>query len=232
MYHNIGTPPAGTLLRSLYVREAAFSRQMTLLRVMGYQGLSMADAMPYLRGELTGRVIAITFDDGYLDTLEAALPILKRNGFTATCYAVSGAMGKHNYWDADVLGDNKPLMSASQIRQWVDAGMEIGAHSQTHPFLTKCTDNELHSELTEGKNELEDVIEGEVNQFCYPSGIYNDRVVAAVKKAGYIAATTTQRGRANPGSDLFTLPRVQVGGHNFLPQFLIKFVTRYEDLKK
>jgi len=232
MYHNIGTPPAGTLLRSLYVRETAFSRQMALLRLMGYQGLSMANAMPYLKGELTGRIVAITFDDGYLDTFEAALPVLKRNGFTATCYAVSGAIGKYNEWDAEVIRTKKPLMTASQIRQWADAGMEIGAHSKSHPFLTKCDDDELQSELVEGKSELEGIAGSEINQFCYPSGDYNERVISAVNRSGYVAATTTQRGRANPESDLFALPRVQVGGHNFLPQYLIKLITSYEDLKR
>lgn len=78
---------------------------------------------------------------------------------------------------------------------------------------------------------MEDIVGKEVNQFCYPSGDYNDRIISVVRRSGYIAATTTNRGRAVPGFNLFTLPRVQVGGHNILAQFLIKLTTGYEDFK-
>jgi peptidoglycan/xylan/chitin deacetylase (PgdA/CDA1 family) len=84
MYHNINCPPQGARLRNLYVRKNAFARQMFLLRLLGYRGLSMSAAMPYLRGEKKGRVAVLTFDDGYVDTLENALPILQKNGFSAT----------------------------------------------------------------------------------------------------------------------------------------------------
>ena len=96
MYHNIGTPPVGARLRGLYVRSATFARQMRLLRLLGFQGLSMSAAMPYLRGEKQGRVAVITLDDGYLDALEHALPALRANGFSATCYVVSNRTGQDN----------------------------------------------------------------------------------------------------------------------------------------
>lgn len=128
MYHNIGTPPAGARLRGLYVRRDAFARQMWLLRMLGFQGLSMSAAMPYLRGEKQGRVAVITLDDGYLDAMENALPALQANGFSATCYFVSQRMGQNNDWDAAALNVSKPLMSESQVRAWHAAGMEVGAH--------------------------------------------------------------------------------------------------------
>ena len=138
MYHNIGRPPEGARLRSLYVRRGAFARQMRLLRMLGYQGLSMQQAMPYLRGERVGRVAAITFDDGYIDTLESALPVLKHHGFSATCYIVSGRMGSYNDWDAQSLGVRKPLMSAAQIRAWKAEGMEVGAEILHLQLVALC----------------------------------------------------------------------------------------------
>jgi len=229
MYHNIGRPPAGAKLRSLYVRERSFARQMGLLSLLGYKGLSMSDAMPYLVGEKTGRVVVITFDDGYLDTLESALPVLQKYDFTATCYAVSTFTEGYNYWDAANLGVNKPLMSADQLQHWVDSGMELGAHSRTHPFMTKCTDEELLAETAGCKQDLEQLVGRPVTQFCYPSGDYDERVSQAVKTAGFVAATTTRRGRAATGVDLFSLPRVLVAGHNPLYLFPIKLFTGYED---
>ncbi len=229
MYHNIGKPPQGARLRGLYVRTGAFGRQMWLLKLLGYKGLSMSEAMPYLRGEKSGRVVAITFDDGYLDTFEQALPILNTFGFTATCYVVSDRTGGYNDWDATTLNVRKALMSAAQVKAWQAAGMEVGAHSRTHPRLPSCTDAELLTELTGSKAELEALTGAPVTQFCYPYGDLDGRVTEAVRSAGYAAATTTQRGRALPGDDLMLLRRVLVTGSSMLYLFLIKLLTRYED---
>ena len=90
MYHQIDTPPArGTPLRGLVVKPAAFARQMGLLRLLGWRGLAMRDLEPYISGEKTGKVVGITFDDGYRNNLEHALPVLLDHSFTATCYGVS-----------------------------------------------------------------------------------------------------------------------------------------------
>jgi peptidoglycan/xylan/chitin deacetylase (PgdA/CDA1 family) len=229
MYHNIGEPPEEVRLRGLYVRTGAFGRQMFLLKLMGYQGLSMSQAMPYLRGEKSGKVVAITFDDGYLDTFEQALPILNTFGFSATCYFVSGRTGKYNDWDAAELNVQKPLMNETQIKAWQAAGMEVGAHSRTHPRLTKCTDDELRTELTGGKSDLESLIGMPVTQFCYPYGDLDDRVANAALSAGYSAATTVNRGRARPGDDLMQLRRILVSGSNMLYLFVLKLLTQYED---
>ena len=86
MYHNIARAPRDLrVYRSLFVSPAAFARQMWLLRRFGYTGLSMSAAMPYLQGERSGRIAIITLDDGYVDNLDSALPVLQRYGFSATC---------------------------------------------------------------------------------------------------------------------------------------------------
>lgn len=229
MYHNIGHAPRGANLSSLYVRTGAFARQMRLLRALGYKGLSMSAAMPYLRGEKSGRVAVITFDDGYLDALNNALPILRANNFSATCYFVSGRAGQYNDWDAVALNAHKPLMNEEQVKEWHAAAMEVGAHSRTHPRLTSCTDAELLDEVAGSKIDLEALIGAPVTQFCYPYGDHNERVVATVRQAGFCAATTTQRGRARPSDDLMQLRRVLVRGGLFLHLFLIKLLTSYED---
>ena len=229
MYHNIGEPPKDARLRGLYVRTGAFGRQMWLLKLLGYQGLSMSEAMPYLRGEKTAKVVAITFDDGYLDTLEQALPILNTFGFRATCYFVSGRAGQYNDWDAATLNVQKQLMTDDQIKAWHTAGMEVGAHSRTHPRLPKCTDEELKTELTGSKADLEALTGAPVTQFCYPYGDLDGRVANAARDAGYSAATTVNRGRACPGDDLMLLRRVLISGSNMLYLFMLKLLTKYED---
>ena len=230
MYHNIAPVPAGLrVYRSLYVRPAKFARQMWLLRKLGYTGLSMSAALPFLRGERHGRVVVITLDDGYVDNLDAALPVLQKFGFSATTYMVSGSIGRFNTWDAQRLGIRKPLMSVGEMRRWSNAGMEIGAHSRTHPRLTHCTDAELQDEIHGCKADLEDRLGSAVTQFCYPYGDADERVTAAVRAAGYAAATTTRRGRATAGGDLCRLPRIQIARHHLLPQFAARVLTGYED---
>ena len=189
----------------------------------------MGEAMPYLCGEASGKVVAITFDDGYSDTFEHALPILQHYGFTATCYFVSQRIGQHNVWDAQAIRATKPLMNEENVRQWRSAGMEVGAHSQTHPHLNRCSDSELLGEIGQSRLDLEQLIQQPVSQFCYPYGSFDPRVAAAVKAAGFAAATTTRRGRATAGSDLYSLPRIMVAGHHLLPVLAGQLLTRYED---
>jgi peptidoglycan/xylan/chitin deacetylase (PgdA/CDA1 family) len=229
MYHNLGVPPQGARLRNLYVRVGAFARQMFLLKLLGYKGLSMSAAMPYLRGEKQGRVAVITFDDGYVDTLEQALPILQKNGFSATCYVISQRTGQYNDWDAASLNVRKSLMNDEQVRAWHAAGMEVGAHSRTHPRLTGCTDAELLDEIAGSKSDLEALLGQPVTQFCYPYGDLDERVVAATRLAGYDAATTVQRGRARVGDDAMLLRRVLVSGSTYPHLFLLKLLGNYED---
>ena len=79
-YHQIDiAPPKGAPFRSLYVSPAAFSRHMGLLKILGYQGLSLSALQPYLSGDRTGKVVGITLDDGYLNNLTHALPVLERD---------------------------------------------------------------------------------------------------------------------------------------------------------
>lgn len=232
MYHNIAMVPEGiNVYRSLYVSPAAFSRQLAMLRMLGYRGLSMSDAMPYLRGDRVGKVAVLTLDDGYVDNLDSALGTLRRYGFTATCYAVSGYIGQYNAWDGEKLGIRKPLMSVEQLRAWRAGGMEVGAHSRTHVRLSQCTDQQQHDEIHGSKAELEDRLGFGVTQFCYPYGDYDERAVHAARNAGYDAATTTDRGRVSTGdaTDLWRLPRIQVARHHLLPQVAAKVLTRYED---
>jgi peptidoglycan/xylan/chitin deacetylase (PgdA/CDA1 family) len=229
MYHNIDHPPAGAKLRALYVRPFSFAWQMFLLRLLGFKGVSMSAAMPYLRGEKSGKIAVITFDDGYVDTLHNALPILLKHRFTATCYVISQRMGQFNDWDAAALNVKKPLMTAAQVCEWKAVGMEVGAHSRTHPRLTQCDDSQLEAEIAGSKADLEALTGQAVTQFCYPYGDLDLRVSTAVQQAQFDAATTTQRGRALTGDNYMILKRILVSGSTLPHLFLLKLLTGYED---
>ncbi len=229
-YHQIDEAPAkGALFRSLYVAPSAFARQMAMLKFLGFQGLSMTGLLPYLSGDKVGKVVGITFDDGYLNNLTHALPVLIQYGFSATCYAVSQRLGQTNVWDQDLGVAQTPLMNAEQLRQWAAGGQEVGAHTRHHDDLMQLEMKTCQQEIRLGKAELEDALAQPVTQFCYPYGHYSNEHKELVQQAGFLTATTTQRGRCQRGEDWLQLPRVPVVRSTSLASLWLKVVTRYED---
>ncbi|MCL2657816.1 MAG: polysaccharide deacetylase family protein [Betaproteobacteria bacterium] len=230
MYHQIDQPPpSGTPLRGMVVSPGAFARQMKLIKLLGYKGLSMPELMPYLKGQKEGKVVGITFDDGYRNNLKHALPILKAAGFSATVYAVSNAIGRTNSWDAPLGIEMKRLMSEAELRTWIKAGMDVGAHSRDHIDLTRCHADAVRDQIVGCRKDLEDALDAAVLHFCYPYGRYTSAHKRIVRAAGYQSATTVQRGRAGTGDSMYALPRVLVAQSTNLLHMLLKLKTRYED---
>lgn len=233
VYHQISeAPPKGAPFRGLYVAPAAFSRQMALLKLLGYQGLSMSALLPYLKGEKSGKVVGITFDDGYLNNLTHALPVLQRHGFSSTCYAVSNLLGQTNVWDRDIGIAQVPLMDAGQLRQWVAGGQEVGSHTQNHARLLQSDAPTALGEMTQDRAALEALLPTPVQHFCYPYGEYAPEHVAMARQAGFQTVTTTRRGRSTVEGNLLELPRVPVVRSTTLPVFWLKIATAYEDRER
>ena len=229
MYHQIDTPPVrGTPLRGLVVHPRDFNNQMRWLKWAGYQGLAMRDLEPYLEGKKQGRVFGITLDDGYKNNFDNALPILKQHGFTATCYGVSSQIGGTNVWDAGLVAD-KPLMGPREWAGWLQSGMEIGAHTRTHADLTKLPDQSATAEIDGCKVDFERQFDCEVRHFCYPFGRFAPNHTDIVRKAGYLTATTTRRGRTHANDNAMELPRVMIARATYLLQLFVKMGTGYED---
>ena len=219
-------------MRGLVVSPVTFSRQMAALNAFGYHGKSMGDLMPYLRGEKRGKVFGITFDDGYENNLRCALPVLKRYGFTSTCYVVANQVGKTNGWDLGRGVIQVPLMTAEELQAWVDAGQEVGSHTLNHVNLDTLSEAEQAIEIGQSRVQLEALIQQKsgVQHFCYPYGSLNKTAVQSVKAAGYLTATTTVRGRAVVAQhDDFLLPRVLVSRTTTWMQLLLKCLSNYED---
>ena len=229
-YHQIAqAPERGAPMRSLYVSPSAFAMQMHTLFLLGYQGLSMTALIPYLQGKKTGKVVGITFDDGYLNNLENAAGVLKRFNFSSTCYVVSELMGKTNEWDRALGIASASLMDLDQLKQWIASGQEVGSHTQHHIDLTTTDSQTSHSEILNSRISLSQQLNTDIQQFCYPYGRFASEHVDIVKSSGYIAATTTARGKVHADDSAFELRRVPVVRSTSLPQFLFKILSSYED---
>ena len=169
----------------------------------------------------------ITFDDGYEDNLINALPVLKKYNFTATCFIVPNLIGKTNLWDKNQF----KLMDKVQIKDWLDAGMNIGSHSLNHKDLTKISNNEVSTEISESKKILEDAFLVNIDNFCYPYGKLNEAIVREVKKSGYKKAFTTKRGLYNKlNTNPYEINRIPVSRGVSKFKFWLKTKTIYENL--
>lgn len=232
-YHQIAeASPKGAPFRSLSVAPADFQRQMAFLHGLGYHGLSMTALQPYLRGDRVGKVFGITFDDGYLNNLTHALPVLQWYGFSSTCYVVSGLLGQTNSWDAAQGVPPSALMSAAHLRQWVAGRQEVGAHTRHHVRLLALDAVASNAEISLCKEELEYITGTAVNHFCYPFGEFTPEHVEMVRQANYVTATTTRRGRFHRGDAMLELPRVPVLRRTSRPLLWWKLVSQYEDRRR
>ncbi|MDH7788696.1 peptidoglycan/xylan/chitin deacetylase (PgdA/CDA1 family) [Ochrobactrum sp. 19YEA23] len=226
LYHQIAPLPQKDMpFHGLLVHPARFRSQMKWLKRAGYRGLSLRDALPYIKGEKTGNVAAITFDDGFLNVLENAAPVLADYGFTATNYFVANQVGGSNVWDQMLGVPKTPLMSVTQLREWAALGHEVGAHTLDHVHLTATPDDEAKRQIAQSKMVLEDVLGGEVSGFCFPYGENNAIHREMVKEAGFKTATTTVRRRTDPADDLFELPRISIRRRDIWPKFLMRLCS-------
>lgn len=226
MYHQIDLPsPRGTPFRHLTVDPASFRAQMTWLKRVGFTGLSMRELMPYLSGRKSGRVVGITFDDGFRSVHANALPILQLLGFTATNYFVSRQVGGANVWDRSIGVPPAPCMSRTEMLEWHAAGNEVGAHTLDHTHLPGLEPEQAARQIEDSRHELEDMLGSTVDAFCYPYGDVSDDVRQMVREAAYASATTTVRGRVRPRHDPLLLPRRIVRRTDGWPNVLRKCLT-------
>jgi peptidoglycan/xylan/chitin deacetylase (PgdA/CDA1 family) len=202
---------------------------MWMLKILGYKGLSLRQLRPYLDGEKHGKVVGITFDDGYQNNLLNAAPILRKYNFSATCYIVSKRIGTSNKWDLDKNITQRQLMSDLEIQKWLNLGMDIGAHTQTHADLTKINHSIAMDEIRNCKTDLENFFKISIDDFCYPFGRFDESIIELVKNAGFKSATTMIRGRTKIDAKKLKLPRIPVTYHTLPHLFLAKILTNYED---
>jgi len=209
MYHYVRyvDPGLDSLGFGLSVTPEQFGAQLAWLRAAGYESVRMDAAAACIRGEgpCPARAVALTFDDGYADAYTAALPLLQQHGFVATFYIVSGFVGQPGY------------MGWQEIRALRDAGMEIGAHSLTHPDLTSLGLDAMRAQVGQSGAVIAAELGTPVRSFCYPGGRFSDTVAAVTREAGFTSGVTTLPD--GPQDNPFTLPRLRISGDLALDGF-------------
>jgi peptidoglycan/xylan/chitin deacetylase (PgdA/CDA1 family) len=216
----INRPPADAPFPGLYVVPAEFAAQMAALAAAGYRGVTLDQVARNWRttaGLRTAKPIVISFDNGYRSQYTNALPVLRRLGWPAVeNLQLSG------------LPPAQGGLEVSQVRGLVRAGWELDTQGFSHADLPTLSAPRLHVEILAARLALRRRFHVPVHWFCYPSGHYDDVVVAAVKAAGYVGATGVVPGWATSTSDRYRLPRIRVLGGTS-PSSLLALVTSTRD---
>jgi peptidoglycan/xylan/chitin deacetylase (PgdA/CDA1 family) len=203
MYHVVAVPPRLAPYPGLYVTPALFAAQMAALRQDGYTPITLQQAYDIWNGTAKGpaQPIVLSFDDGYVGVFENAVPILRAYGWPAVLNLQVGRL--------NIPGG----LSTDQVRTMIADGWEVDDHTVTHPDLDLVPPQRLQYEIVHAAQVIRGTFGVPVRFFCYPGGDYNATVIAAVKAAGFLGATTTWPGLADPSVEgAFTLDRVRVAG--------------------
>jgi peptidoglycan/xylan/chitin deacetylase (PgdA/CDA1 family) len=176
LYHRVGPVRIGGH-PSLTVSLEKFESQLRALDRQGFKGISARSWLAALTegAPLPPRPILLTFDDGYSDLADNALPALQHLGWTATVFVAVDTIGGESEWDAPE-GAAQRLLSAEDIRTWAAQGFEFGAHGATHCDLTRVGPERLRQEVVGGRDALAELVGRPVTAFAYPYGSYNDDV--------------------------------------------------------
>ena len=183
MYHSVSDDP----LDPWTVSPQKFAIQINWLKAKGCNVISLNQAlMDFQSGNIRAKSVVLTFDDGYVDFLENAVPILREYQYPATVFVIPGKTGCNSYWQSLKL--QKPLLSWEGIKQIAKLGYQVASHGLNHLKLIELSFKDMETEITVSKNMLEDRIGLPVNAFSFPWGNHSEREIDVLQKAGYDCA--------------------------------------------
>lgn len=208
-YHRIADshPNAWTLSWEAFQRQVRWIRDRFAL-------VSLADAQRRIReGRNERPVVSLTFDDGYAENCERALPWLLSEGIPFSYFVTWENVRYGQAFPHDQeAGQPLPPNTLTQLRELAAAGAEIGCHTRTHPDLGSLADEaRLYDEVVTVREELQAAIQKPVRYFAFPYGLManlNARVFALAREAGYAGVCSAYGGYNFPGDDAFHLQRI------------------------
>lgn len=216
MYHAVARDPRPST-RALSVSPGAFADQMRVLADRGFTPVTTARLAAAWRGgpPLPRHPVLITFDDGYEGVHRHALPVLAEHGFTATLFVSTGWLpGPY-----ETGGAPDTMLGWGQVREFAEAGMEIGGHSHTHPQLDQLTDEQLWFEVLCCREIIDERLGRAPVSFAYPYGYSSRRVRRTVRAAGFAQSLAVGNALARPTQGPYALERVTVRRGTGLREF-------------
>lgn len=212
MYHSISRQ-ASPQFRPFIVTPPLFEEHLSYLKQEGYTPLTVSEFLVLRNAadaSLPERPIVLTFDDGFADFYTDALPLLQKYGFPATLYVTTGYVNETSRWLQRRGEGERPMLSWTQLAELHEHGIELGAHTHTHPQLDLLSHAEAWSEITQSKTLLEGHLAIEVASFAYPFGYHTSAVRRQVIQAGFSSACAVKYAMSSTESDIFALARLFV----------------------
>lgn len=209
---------------NLSINTADFEKQMKYLSDEGYETIHLEDLPERL---VPAKAVVLSFDDATEDFYLTALPILKKYDLVASVAVIASKVGTENY------------MTEAQIRECIEAGMEVVSHSFDHMNISYFDLAGIRNQVQKSKEFFDDVLDLEVESFVYPAGKYDSRVVKILSEEGFKVGLTTQGGVANlkgtlgtDGRDLLVLPRIRIDNRDGFDGFVQKLKESYVEIAK
>lgn len=217
-YHSV-RPGGGNGPRSSYVHPDDFAQHMEWLMAGGYQVVPLSRLLEQLAASrsVPDRWVCITFDDGYADNYYHAFPVLRRLGFPATIFLVTGAIDR-----------NPEFLTLAQMAEMAEHGIEFGAHTVDHVSLSSVEPAEARRQVFESRSQLQRLTGTPGLHFCYPFGHYNETVERHVREAGFRSCCLEQAGPVRRGTDPIRLTRAGILGTDTLKDFDLKVQGAYD----
>lgn len=195
-YHRVDSG----IRHSLVVPPEEFKKQMQYLHDEGYHTITLDELYEYVtKGtQLPDKPVLITFDDGYIDNYQYAMPILKEYNMKATLFMITGSIGENRF------------VNLEQLKEMQANGIDIQSHTVNHKDLRNMPLQQVRDELISSKAVLEDRMKHPVRYIAYPGGFANKDIDTIAEESGYRMAFNVKAGNVEPGQDLFNLPRQAV----------------------
>jgi peptidoglycan/xylan/chitin deacetylase (PgdA/CDA1 family) len=212
MYHQV-VDDSFSSPHKIYITDKNFEKHLAFFKKAGFTTLTFKDLYEFKMGskdfsKFPSKPLILTFDDGYVNNLTTAVPLLEKYGFKAVIYLLANHH-KTNYWDENSGAPQLPLMTAEQ-RQQISQHMEIGSHGFDHKKLSEMNLDEARFEITESKKVLEKEFNQQIYSYAYTYGIRHEFSSLLAYGAGYKYAVNTTTGGFHHEEDPYSLFRVSI----------------------
>ncbi|MFJ8538270.1 polysaccharide deacetylase family protein [Streptomyces sp. NPDC093591] len=222
MYHGVGRRSARQDPFCLFVPPDTLYRQLRGLLDRGWTPLTLDR---YLHGRFPRRSVLVTFDDGYQALLDEGLPVLRKLGFPATAFVLSGVLGGTSAWMAEM--PDEPLLDAAGVRALADAGLDVECHGWDHSDLVNAGTGTLARNLVDAPAVLADITGKRARAFAYPYGTHDAAARRAVAEAGFEIAFSV-----HDAAGRYAVRRVDINATEVDATFRVKTWRGYPTIRR
>ncbi|WP_261303800.1 polysaccharide deacetylase family protein [Paenibacillus andongensis] len=209
-YHSVTIDPGNVVV----ISPAKLEEQLAYLHEHGYTPVSLATFISLIEGNgveaAPEKPVLLTFDDGYIDNYEQAMPLLAKYAFPATLFI------------SPEMNDQEGYLNWEQIKKMQEAGWDIQPHGMTHPHLPQLSADQQAYEILEARKQIEDKLGTKADVYCYPYGEYNKTTLKLLKDHGFRYAFTIEQGFATNQQSPYLLKRLFINGEESLKSFIRK----------